>query len=84
MSKKIVKPLLSLTSSANRIASGDLANTVGNVGSDEILRLSKSFDDMRERLAGSLEEIRTHNTDLKTEWRSGLGDQESRRWSGTS
>ncbi len=65
MSKKIVKPLLSLTSSANRIASGDLATPVGNVGSDEILRLSKSFDDMRERLAGSLEEIRTHNTELE-------------------
>ena len=65
MSKKIVKPLLSLTSSANRIASGDLATPVGNVGSDEILRLSRSFDDMREKLAWSLDEIRTHNVELE-------------------
>jgi len=65
MSKKIVRPLRSLTSSANRIASGDLSTPVGNVGSDEILRLSRSFDDMRERLASSLEEIRTHNAELE-------------------
>ena len=50
MSKKIVRPLQSLTSSANRIASGDLATPAGNVGSDEILMLSRSLDDMRERL----------------------------------
>ena len=66
MSKKIVRPLLSLTSSANRIASGDLATPIGNVGSDEILRLSKSFDYMRERLARSLEEIRTYNAELES------------------
>jgi len=65
MSKKIVSPLQALTSSANRIASGDLGTPVGNVGSDEILMLSRSFDQMREKLAKSLEEIREHNVLLE-------------------
>ncbi|HMK55206.1 MAG TPA: ATP-binding protein [Dissulfurispiraceae bacterium] len=65
MSKKIVRPLQALTSSANRIASGDLDTPVGNVGSDEILKLSSSFDKMREKLAESLEEIRHHNVALE-------------------
>ncbi|HTZ17371.1 MAG TPA: HAMP domain-containing protein, partial [Dissulfurispiraceae bacterium] len=66
MSKKIVKPLTSLTNSANRIASGDLDTPVGNVGSDEILKLSTSFDAMRGRLADSLEKIKIHNVELET------------------
>ncbi len=66
MSSKMVRPLKSLTSSANRIASGDLATPVGDVGSDEILTLSRSFDDMRERLAESLEKIRTQNVELES------------------
>jgi signal transduction histidine kinase len=65
MSKKIVRPLQSLISSVNRIAAGDLMTPVGNVGSDEILKLSTSFDDMRGRLAESLEKIRIQNVDLE-------------------
>jgi signal transduction histidine kinase len=65
MSKKIVRPLQSLISSVNRIAAGDLETPVGNVGSDEILKLSTSFDDMRGRLAESLEKIRIQNVELE-------------------
>lgn len=65
MSKNIVRPLRSLIASTNRIASGDLSAPVGNVGSDEILTLSKSFDDMRIKLAESLESIKTQNVELE-------------------
>jgi signal transduction histidine kinase len=65
-SMNMVKPLRSLIASSNRIASGDLATPVGDLGSDEILQLSKSFDDMRIRLAESLESIKTQNLELES------------------
>ncbi len=65
MSMNIVRPLRSLTSSANKIASGDLTTPVGNLGSDEILKLSRSLDDMRKKLSESLERIKTHNVELE-------------------
>jgi signal transduction histidine kinase len=65
MSMNIVRPLRSLIASTNRIASGDLSASVGNVGSDEILTLSKSFDDMRIKLAESLESIKNQNAELE-------------------
>lgn len=64
-SMNIVRPLRSLIASTNKIASGDLSTPVGNLGSDEILQLSKSFDDMRKKLAESLENIRTQNLELE-------------------
>ena len=64
-SRHIVRPLKSLISSTNRIASGDLRTPVGRLGSDEILVLSRSFDAMREKLADSLERIRTHSVQLE-------------------
>lgn len=65
MSRNIVAPLGSLIDAVNRISSGDLSTPVGNVGKDEILTLSKNFDDMRLRLAESLERIRTQNLELE-------------------
>lgn len=65
MSKSIVRPLRSLISATNRIAAGDLSKPVGNLGSDEILKLSSSFDDMRKRLAESLESIQSYNAELE-------------------
>jgi signal transduction histidine kinase len=62
----VVKPLRALIASTNKIASGDLSTPVGNLGSDEILQLSNSFDDMRKKLAESLESIKTQNLELES------------------
>ena len=65
-SVNVVKPLRALIASTNKIASGDLSTPVGNQGSDEILQLSNSFDDMRNKLAESLESIKTQNLELES------------------
>jgi signal transduction histidine kinase len=65
MSLNIVRPLRSLIASTNKIASGDLSTPVGNMGSDEILTLSNSFDDMRQKLAESLDSIKNQNVELE-------------------
>ncbi|MCK9419086.1 MAG: HAMP domain-containing protein [Nitrospirae bacterium] len=64
-SLNVVRPLRSLIASSNKIAAGDLSTPVGDLGSDEILQLSRSFDDMRSRLAASLESIKTQNLELE-------------------
>jgi signal transduction histidine kinase len=64
-SLNIVRPLRSLIASSNKIAAGDLSTPVGDLGSDEILQLSKSFDDMRVKLAESLENVKTQNQELE-------------------
>ncbi|MEW5744329.1 MAG: ATP-binding protein [Nitrospirota bacterium] len=64
-SRRIVRPLKALIEETNRIANGDLSKPVGNVGSDEMLLLSKSFDVMRAELALSLDSIQKHNLELE-------------------
>lgn len=64
-SLNVVRPLRTLIASSNKIAAGDLSTPVGDLGSDEILQLSKSFDDMRVKLAESLESIKTQNLELE-------------------
>jgi HAMP domain-containing protein len=65
ISKRIVFPLRRLIASADKIASGDLSTPVGNVGSHEILTLSKSFDTMRRKLEESIERVNLHNIELE-------------------
>ncbi|MBI4685459.1 MAG: HAMP domain-containing protein [Nitrospirae bacterium] len=65
LSRNIVKPIKSLIAATNRIAEGDLSKAVGNFGSDETLMLSRSFDDMRLRLAESRDSIQRHNLELE-------------------
>jgi len=65
ISKNIVSPIRSLIAATDRIGQGDLSVPVGNIGSDEIAVLGKSFDGMREQLAKSLERIRLHNVELE-------------------
>lgn len=65
LSRKIVSPIKSLISAVNNLASGDLSTPIKNLGSDEILKLSKSFDEMRQKLAESYERIRIYNTELE-------------------
>ncbi|HXW69129.1 MAG TPA: cache domain-containing protein [Dissulfurispiraceae bacterium] len=61
----IVRPLKALTAETNRIAAGDLSKEVGDLGSDEVLQLSKSFETMRIGLAASLDRIQRQNLELE-------------------
>lgn len=65
LSRKIVGPIKSLISAVNNLASGDLSTPIGKLGTDETLKLSQSFDDMRQKLAESYEKIRIYNTELE-------------------
>jgi len=65
LSRSIVKPINALIGATNRIASGDLSMSVGNHGKNEMLVLSKSFDDMREKLAHSCESLKNYSADLE-------------------
>jgi signal transduction histidine kinase len=65
ISRNIVSPIRSLITATNRIGQGDLSVPVGNIGSDEIAMLGRSFDDMREQLAKSLESIQRQNSELE-------------------
>jgi len=66
MGRKLIMPLRTLTGAAKRISAGDISTPVGNHGSDEILELSTSFEEMRQKLADSLESIRMQNANLET------------------
>ncbi len=65
ISRNIVSPIQSLITATDRIGHGDLSVPVGNIGSDEIAVLGKSFDGMREQLAKSLESIHRQNSELE-------------------
>ncbi len=65
ISRSIVKPVKALIKASQRIAGGDLSKPVEDLGSDEILSLGRSFDDMRKNLATSLEKIRSYSTELE-------------------
>ena len=64
-STSIVRPLKALTAETDRIAAGDLSKGVGDLGSDEVLQLSKSFETMRKELAASLDSIQRQNLELE-------------------
>ncbi|MGD0281770.1 MAG: histidine kinase, partial [Dissulfurispiraceae bacterium] len=65
ISIRIVRPLRTFIGEADRIAGGDLSKPVADVGSDEVLQLSKSFDKMRVELAASLDSIQKQNLELE-------------------
>ena len=64
-STSIVRPLKALTAETNRIAAGDLSKEVGDLGSDEVLQLSNSFETMRKELSSSLDSIQRQNLELE-------------------
>jgi len=66
LSRSIVRPIRSLIEATRRIAGGNLAEPVGAAGDDEIGALARSFDEMRVRLAESLESIRRYNLELES------------------
>jgi signal transduction histidine kinase len=65
LSKSIVKPLRTLTAATEKIAGGDLSEPIAVPRHDETGVLARSFDIMREKLAESLENIRSHNLELE-------------------
>jgi signal transduction histidine kinase len=65
ISMRIVRPLRTFAGEADRIAGGDLSKPVADVGSDEVLQLSKSFEKMRVQLAASLDSIQRQNLELE-------------------
>jgi len=65
MSKSIVKPVQQLIRATARIARGDLSEPITIESMDEIGTLSQSFDDMRQKLAASLDSIQRQNLNLE-------------------
>jgi len=65
MSKSIVKPVRQLILATGRIARGNLREAVNIESSEEIGTLSQSFDDMRLKLAASLDSIQRQNMELE-------------------
>jgi signal transduction histidine kinase len=65
MSRSIVRPVQHLIRATDRIARGDLTVPVAVESADEISTLSQHFDEMRAKLAASLESIRRHSAELE-------------------
>lgn len=65
LSRGIVRPIRSLIQASRRIAEGNLWEPVEVAGDEEIGALSRSFDEMRVKLAESLESIRRANVELE-------------------
>ncbi len=66
LSRSIVRPVRSLIDATQRIAGGNLEQPVEVSSRDEIGTLSHSFDDMRAKLARSLESIQRYSEELET------------------
>jgi signal transduction histidine kinase len=65
ISRSVVNPVKDLIAGADRIAGGDLSMPVTVGGSDEIGSLGQSFETMRVRLAGLLDDITNYNLELE-------------------
>ena len=57
ISRRLTRPLASLTTAAEAVARGEYAGRVGAEGDDEIGRLSASFDQMASEVAASRREL---------------------------
>ena len=64
MSKSILRPVQQLIQASGRIAGGNLTSPVEVEGSGEIQTLARSFDNMRLRLAASLDSVQRYNAEL--------------------
>lgn len=65
MSRSIVKPVHELIRATEHIAAGDMSREMGFGGSNEIGKLSSSFEVMRLKLADSLETLQQYNVELE-------------------
>ncbi len=66
LSRSIVRPVRSLIAATQKIARGNLSDPVEVATRDEIGTLSQSFDDMRIKLAESLESIHKYSVELES------------------
>ena len=65
MSKNIVRPIHELITATVKIAEGDMSKVIAFGGTDEIGKLSSSFEVMRLKLADSLDELQRYNAMLE-------------------
>ncbi len=65
ITKGVLRPVEQLIKVTRRIGEGDLSARVEYSGSDEIGELARSFEQMRQRLATSLEYIKKQNIELE-------------------
>ena len=65
LSKGIVRPIHSLIGATQKIARGNLADPIEVSTKDEIGTLGRSFDEMRSRLAESLDSIQRYSIELE-------------------
>lgn len=72
VSRKLAKPIKSITSTASQIRSGDLTARTGIVGDDEIGQLGETFDDMATSLERDLKLEHRLTSDVAHELRTPL------------
>ncbi len=65
LSRSIVRPIQSLIEATERIGRGNLEEPIVVKSDDEIGILGESFDEMREKLADSLDSIQKYNIELE-------------------
>lgn len=63
--RTIVRPVVALTAAAERIAGGDLAAPIAPGGDNEIGRLARAFETMRQQLRLSLDRAQAWNRELE-------------------
>ncbi|HEX9075563.1 MAG TPA: HAMP domain-containing protein, partial [Anaerolineae bacterium] len=62
--RSVIVPVQALTAATRRIAAGDMDSPIKPMGRDEVGVLAQSFDEMRQRLKKSSEEIQAWNREL--------------------
>jgi len=63
--RSLTQPLAVLTGAAERIAGGDVTRPIPPLADDEVGRLGRSLETMRQNLQGSMDEIRKANEELE-------------------
>lgn len=63
--RSITEPLAQLATAANHIAAGEIARPVPYVGADEVGRLGRALEKMREALHAAFDDVRSANASLE-------------------
>lgn len=62
LTRYVIKPIESLSTAINKVASGQLETSVATSGDDEISLLSNNFNDMVQKIATLMEEVKLEET----------------------